>query len=64
MVEQYIEIKTSNPRKYIKTIAELQVFINKSCTIEDLQCFLNVLVQFEEYEYACIVRDKIKTLNA
>ena len=64
MEEQYIEIKTSNPRKYIKTIDELHEFINKSCTIEDLQCFLNVLVQFEEYEYACIVRDKIKTLNA
>lgn len=59
MEEQYIEIKTSNPRKYIKTIEELHEFINKSCTIEDLQCFLNVLVQFEEYEYCAIVRDKI-----
>ena len=64
MEEQYIEIKTSNPRKYIKTIEELQTFINKSCTIEDLQCFLDVLVQFEEYEYACIVRDKIDSLDA
>ena len=64
MVEQYIEIKTSNPRKYIKTIAELHEFINQPCTVKDLNCFLNVLVQFEEYEYACVVRDKIKTLNA
>lgn len=64
MEEQYIEIKTSNPRKYIKTIEELHEFINQTCTIEDLQCFLDVLVQFEEYEYACIVRDKINSLDA
>lgn len=59
MVEQYVEIKTSNPRKYIKTIAELYDFINQPCTIQDLQCFLDKLLEFELYEYCAIVRDKI-----
>lgn len=64
LVIMYDDFISSNPRKWIKNEKELIEFINQPCTKEDLHCFLDVLVQFEEYEYACIVRDKINSLDA
>lgn len=64
LVIMYDDFISSNPTKWIKNEKELIEFLNQPWTKEDLRCFLDVLVQFQEYEYACIVRDKIKNLDA
>jgi protein-arginine kinase activator protein McsA len=60
----YEDFTNSSPTKWIKNEQQLIEFIDQPCTKKELQCFLDVLVNFEEYEYACIVRDKINSLDA
>lgn len=64
LIDKLNSMLNNNPTRYIKTESELIEFINQPCTKQDLTCFLNKLLEFEEYEYACIVRDKIKSLDA
>ena len=55
----YNDLTNQNPINLFPTEKDLKEFIELECTIEDLQCFLDKLLEFELYEYCAIVRDKI-----
>lgn len=59
MFEEYKIKQLLSPSNLFKSIEEVKDFLEISATVKDLQCFLDVCIDEELYEYCSIINNKI-----
>lgn len=59
MFEEYRIKQLLSPSNLFKSLKEVKEFLEISATVKDLQCFLEVCLEEELYEYCSIINNKI-----
>lgn len=61
MLEEYKIKQLLSPSNLFKSIEEVKDFLEISATVKDLQCFLDVCIDEEQYEICGLIKNKIES---